>query len=47
MKFIKTEIPGVFIIIPDVHNDSRGYFLESYNEIEFKKNGINSKFVQD
>lgn len=37
MKFIKTDIDGVFIIEPTVFEDDRGYFFESYNEAEFIK----------
>lgn len=47
MKFIKTDIDGVFIIEPKVFEDDRGYFFESYNEAEFIKNGITNRFVQD
>jgi len=47
MKFIKTEIDGIFIIEPQIFEDARGYFFESYNETEFAKNGINAHFVQD
>lgn len=47
MNFIKTKIDGVIIIEPKVFEDSRGYFYESYNEKEFKENGIDARFVQD
>lgn len=47
MKFVKTQIPDVFIIEPRVVKDTRGYFYESYNEDDFKKNGICCNFVQD
>ena len=47
MNFIKTAIDGVVIIEPKVFGDERGYFFESYNEAEFKKNGIDVRFVQD
>lgn len=47
MAFIKTDFPGLLIIEPTVFKDSRGYFFESYNENEFKKAGIDIKFVQD
>ena len=47
MNFIKTEIDGVIIVEPKVYEDNRGYFFESYNEAEFNKNGITSRFVQD
>lgn len=45
--FIKTEIEGVVIIDPKVFGDNRGYFMETYNENEFKDNGLNYVFVQD
>ncbi len=47
LKFSETEIEGVFVIAPTVFGDARGYFMESYNEAEFKEKGLNYKFVQD
>ncbi len=47
MNFIKTELDGVVIVEPRIFPDSRGYFFESYNAAEFKKNGIDAVFVQD
>ena len=47
MKFIKTELEGVYIVEPKVFGDSRGFFMESYSEREFKKAGFNYNFVQD
>ena len=47
MNFIKTEIEGVYIIEPKLFGDNRGYFFESYNEKEFKENGLDYTFVQD
>ena len=47
MKFIKTVIPGVYIIEPSVFGDHRGYFLESFNLEKFQKNIVPIKFVQD
>ena len=47
MKFTKTSIEGLVIIDPTVFGDNRGYFLESYNEKEFKKVIGNVSFVQD
>ena len=41
MNVIDTEIDGVKIIEPKIFEDSRGYFFESFNELEFaKKNGL-------
>jgi len=35
------------IIAPKVFGDSRGFFLELYNEREFQRAGIAARFVQD
>ncbi|MDR3126599.1 MAG: dTDP-4-dehydrorhamnose 3,5-epimerase [Rickettsiales bacterium] len=47
MRFVKTEIDGVFIIEPRVFEDARGYFFESYSKAEFAANGLDYDFVQD
>lgn len=47
MKFTKTYLDGVMIVEPAVFGDHRGWFMEAYNEVNFKKNGVNIKFVQD
>ena len=49
MKFkkIETEIKDLVIIEPTVFEDSRGFFLESYNYNDFKEIEIDSIFVQD
>ncbi|WP_066627071.1 dTDP-4-dehydrorhamnose 3,5-epimerase [Labilibacter marinus] len=47
MKFTPTEIPEVIIIEPNVFGDSRGYFLESFNQKEFEENIGAVNFVQD
>ncbi|TAF06078.1 MAG: dTDP-4-dehydrorhamnose 3,5-epimerase [Nostocales cyanobacterium] len=48
MKVVKTEIPDVLIIEPQIFGDERGFFYESYNEKAFlEKVGISSHFVQD
>ncbi len=46
-NFIETDIKGVYIIEPKLFGDERGYFMETYNENEFKENGLNYAFVQD
>ena len=46
-SFLNLEIPDVKLITPKHYDDERGYFLESYKESEFVKNGINVKFLQD
>lgn len=45
--FDKTAIDGVYIITPKKFGDNRGYFMETYNEHDFKENGLNYNFVQD
>jgi len=46
MNVIQTDLPGVLILEPVVYGDSRGYFLETYQEQRYKDLGIPS-FVQD
>ncbi len=47
MEIIETKIEGLLIIKPQVFNDERGYFFESFNEDKFKDLGLASAFVQD
>jgi dTDP-4-dehydrorhamnose 3,5-epimerase len=48
LTVIKTQLPDVLLLEPQVFEDERGYFFESYNEREFaKKTGIEARFVQD
>ncbi len=48
MKVIRTEIPDVLIIEPQVFGDDRGFFYESYNKLDFEKTtGVKTGFVQD
>ena len=48
MKVIATEIPDVLIIEPKVFGDDRGFFMESFNQVEWEKaTGLNTAFVQD
>ncbi|GIO12258.1 dTDP-4-dehydrorhamnose 3,5-epimerase [Cohnella xylanilytica] len=47
MEIIKTKLNDVLIIEPDVHSDSRGFFMESYNYLKLHKHGIECEFIQD
>jgi dTDP-4-dehydrorhamnose 3,5-epimerase len=47
VKVTTTEIEGVLIIEPDVHGDSRGWFVEQYNAARYKASGVTADFVQD
>lgn len=48
MKFIPQAIPDVVLIEPQVHGDSRGYFLESFRRDKFiEAIGLSVDFIQD
>jgi dTDP-4-dehydrorhamnose 3,5-epimerase len=47
MPFTTTEFPGLLVFEPVVFKDERGYFLETYNEQTWEKQGISIRFVQD
>jgi dTDP-4-dehydrorhamnose 3,5-epimerase len=47
MKFVKTHIPDVIIIEPNVFEDERGFFMEFYRKNVFSENGIEYDFKQD
>ncbi|WP_316901165.1 dTDP-4-dehydrorhamnose 3,5-epimerase [Pseudodesulfovibrio indicus] len=47
MQVHKTEFPGLLVLVPQVFQDERGFFLESYSEQQFREIGIDSPFVQD
>ena len=40
-------IEGLCVITPAVHGDSRGYFMETYNQRDMKDIGVDVVFVQD
>ena len=41
------EIEGLYVIEPTVFKDERGYFVETYNQNDFKEAGLDMVFVQD
>lgn len=47
MKVTQASLEGVLILEPRVFGDSRGFFLESYNERAMEEAGIRERFVQD
>lgn len=48
MTIIKTAIEGPFIVEPRVFGDARGYFFESFNQLDFaEQTGLEPNFVQD
>ena len=48
MKVTPTSLPEVLILEPKVFGDTRGFFMESFNDRAFSEaTGLNLKFVQD
>jgi dTDP-4-dehydrorhamnose 3,5-epimerase len=47
VRFVETELKGVILIEPDVHEDRRGCFLELYHGRKYASGGIALPFVQD
>jgi dTDP-4-dehydrorhamnose 3,5-epimerase len=46
MRFQPTKLPGVFILDPELHEDSRGFFTRTFCAREFAAQGLVSNFVQ-
>ena len=47
MKRIETDLPGVIIFESRIHEDDRGFFMETYRESAFGDLGVTDRFVQD
>ncbi len=47
MQRIDTALPGVFLLKPQVYEDERGFFLETFNALKLKNLGIDRQWVQD
>ena len=47
MRVVPSTLPGVLVIEPDVHEDGRGFFLESYHADRYREHGIVGPFIQD
>jgi dTDP-4-dehydrorhamnose 3,5-epimerase len=41
------HLQDVVVIVPEAFQDSRGFFMETFREDEFKANGLPTQFVQD
>ncbi|HET6343980.1 MAG TPA: dTDP-4-dehydrorhamnose 3,5-epimerase [Myxococcota bacterium] len=41
------SLAGLKLVLPAVHRDDRGFFLETYNGPRYQQAGIDCKFVQD
>lgn len=46
MKILETDIPGVLVIEPDVFEDERGFFMETYRKERYAEVGL-PEFIQD
>ena len=47
IKVTTCDIEGLYVIEPTVFKDERGYFMETYNQNDFKEAGLDMTFVQD
>ena len=47
IKVTPAPIVGLYIIVPAVHGDARGYFMETYSLRDMTEAGLDMNFVQD
>ncbi len=47
MKVVETSLPDVMKVIPSVHEDDRGFFMETWHARRYQDAGIDAVFVQD
>src|SRR5260370_13355683 len=47
MKGTETALPGVLVFTPKIYSDSRGVFLETYNERTMQQAGLPTTWRQD
>ncbi len=47
MEIESTRIDGVWVVIPRVFTDPRGYFMETFQRERFEAAGLRGDFVQD
>ena len=47
MKAVSLGLPGVLLLTPVVHEDDRGFFLESFRADDFLGFGVERPFVQE
>jgi len=47
MEVLPSRLPDVLVIKPSIFEDSRGFFMETWNRREFERAGIDATFVQD
>jgi len=47
MKVTRCHLDGILLIEPVLHQDDRGFFLETYEETRYREHGVAETFVQD
>jgi dTDP-4-dehydrorhamnose 3,5-epimerase len=47
LKIESHHLNGVVVIVPEVFQDDRGFFMETFRTDQFKQLGLPSEFVQD
>lgn len=47
MKITETSLPGVLVLTPDIYQDSRGAFWETWHQRRMTEAGLPSTWVQD
>jgi dTDP-4-dehydrorhamnose 3,5-epimerase len=47
IKLESRHLQDVVVLVPDIFQDSRGFFMETFREDQFKAHGLPYHFVQD
>lgn len=47
MQVRKTDLDGVLVLVPHMHQDARGQFFESWSARRYAEHGLPTGFVQD
>tara|TARA_B100000925_G_C21996780_1_gene469300 strand:+ start:583 stop:1131 length:549 start_codon:yes stop_codon:yes gene_type:complete len=47
MIFVETSFDGLYVVKPKVHEDERGYFMESFKSILFEEKFPTINFIQE
>jgi len=47
MNYIATTVRGVWLIEPQVFEDARGYFFETFKKVEFERHVGQTNFIQE
>jgi dTDP-4-dehydrorhamnose 3,5-epimerase len=47
LKITPTDLPEVLLVEPDVHRDTRGFFVETWHAAKYAEAGLDVGFVQD